>query len=258
MTGSSSFLDDRYVENKDHAFKPEFPSIDFLGFGEAFSLIMFAYAGAASFPTYQSDMKDRRDFPKAVLGAMIILILIYMPMAATGYFELGELARNDGGIVCALCEGGVKLAIEILLLIHLVSAYPMFMNPPNQFLEGLLGIPATFNLKRTLFRSIIVALLLFLAESLPSFSAILQLVSSVFVTCLTFIFPPFFYLRLVAKSSENKLWQQRSLGILERLMCYQAIIIGLFGGVLSFISSVKYIKESSYVPCYMEEMSRSC
>ena len=28
-------------------------------------------------------------------------------MAATGYFELGELARDDGGIVCALCEGGV-------------------------------------------------------------------------------------------------------------------------------------------------------
>ena len=84
---------------------------------------MFAFAGAASFPTYQSDMKDRRDFPKAVLGAMIsktcqfsftyfilyhlVLILIYLPMAATGYFQLGVLARDDGGIVCALCEGGV-------------------------------------------------------------------------------------------------------------------------------------------------------
>ena len=84
---------------------------------------MFAFAGAASFPTYQSDMKDRIDFPKAVLGAMIsktcqfsftyfilyhlVLILIYLPMAATGYFQLGVLARDDGGIVCALCEGGV-------------------------------------------------------------------------------------------------------------------------------------------------------
>ena len=37
---------------------------------------MFAYAGAASFPTYQSDMKDRRDFPKAVLGAMISKLFI--------------------------------------------------------------------------------------------------------------------------------------------------------------------------------------
>ena len=37
----------------------------------AFSLIMFAYAGSASFPTYQTDMKNKADFPKAVLFAMI-------------------------------------------------------------------------------------------------------------------------------------------------------------------------------------------
>ena len=42
MTGSSSFIDDRYVENKDNAFKPEFPSIDFIGFGEGDnSAVMF-------------------------------------------------------------------------------------------------------------------------------------------------------------------------------------------------------------------------
>ena len=71
-------------------FEPQFRgSIEFLGFGEgdllcrmkiyqkktkfltAFSLIMFAYAGSASFPTYQADMKNKEDFPKAVLFAMI-------------------------------------------------------------------------------------------------------------------------------------------------------------------------------------------
>ena len=40
-------------------------------FFTAFSLIMFAYAGSASFPTYQADMKNKEDFPKAVLFAMI-------------------------------------------------------------------------------------------------------------------------------------------------------------------------------------------
>ena len=68
--------------------------------------------------------------------------------------------RQDGGIVCALCDGGVKLMVEvaftlilphphpddifhlqILLLVHLISAYPMFLNPPNQFLEKMIGIP---------------------------------------------------------------------------------------------------------------------
>ena len=64
--------------------------------------------------------------------------------------------RQDGGIVCALCDGGVKLMVEvgfglkiqqtipdlqILLLVHLISAYPMFLNPPNQFLEKMIGLP---------------------------------------------------------------------------------------------------------------------
>ena len=69
-------------------FEPSFPDkITFLGFGEgkfivnscclnkkpiilAFSLIMFAYAGSASFPTYQADMEKKSDFPKAVVLAM--------------------------------------------------------------------------------------------------------------------------------------------------------------------------------------------
>ena len=77
---------------------------------------MFAYSGSASFPTYQADMQNKSDFPKAVLLAMIsmglelwrtqsynvlipaVLVFLYVPMAATGYFQLGLLADNDGGI----------------------------------------------------------------------------------------------------------------------------------------------------------------
>jgi len=75
-------------------FKPEFPSPEsFLGFGEAFSLLMFAFAGCTCFPTYQADMNDRRLFPRAVLIAFALLFFLYVPMAAAGYFELGEAAR---------------------------------------------------------------------------------------------------------------------------------------------------------------------
>ena len=31
--------------------------------------------------------------------------------------------------------------LQILLLVHLISAYPMFLNPPNQFLEKMIGLP---------------------------------------------------------------------------------------------------------------------
>ena len=126
---------------------------------------------------------------------------------------VGEVASNDGGIVCVLCDGNIKLVTEFLLIIHLVreaaqpdkkyfgldpgmgvarvlflacmrvtavilpmldlhlstksickifhnfyinfvrlltafqSAYPMFLNPPNQFFENLLGIPLSNKIK---------------------------------------------------------------------------------------------------------------
>ena len=203
---------------------------------------MFAYAGSASFPTYQADMKNKADFPKAVIFAMIskgtykhkeqilkkrvpVLVCLYVPMAAVGYYQLGLLADNDGGIIyacilkfkkfhlkkhfsflgiaCVLCDSPIKLVVEILLLIHLISAYPMFLNPPNQFIENILGIEPTFNWKRVVFRSSVMLVLTFMAESLPSFSAILQLISSVFVTCLTFVFPPLFYMRLVDREAKE-------------------------------------------------------
>ena len=39
--------------------------------GTAFSSIMFAFAGAGTFPTIQADMRDREKFPTAAVFAMI-------------------------------------------------------------------------------------------------------------------------------------------------------------------------------------------
>jgi hypothetical protein len=35
----------------------------------------------------------------------------------------------------------VKIAVEVLLMLHLVSAFPIVVNPNNQFFEELLGFP---------------------------------------------------------------------------------------------------------------------
>ena len=201
---------------------------------------MFAYAGSASFPTYQADMKNKADFPKAVIFAMISkgtykhkeqMLRYVFQFLSVSMFQWQQLVTTNldywptmtevlflhskiqdmslkkhfsfSGIACVLCDSPIKLVVEILLLIHLISAYPMFLNPPNQFIENILGIEPTFNWKRVVFRSSVMLVLLFLAESLPSFSAILQLISSVFVTCLTFVFPPLFYMRLVDREAKK-------------------------------------------------------
>ena len=128
-------------------------------------------------------------------------------MAVGCYFSLGDQVTDN--IVLAMSEGWEKVVVEIMLLLHLVTTFPIITNPPNQAFEKLLHIPPDFNWKRCVFRSLSVLTLLFIAESVPSFGAILDLVGASTVTLLTFVFPPFFYIKLVDASSLNPLWKQR-------------------------------------------------
>ena len=60
-----------------------------------------------------------------------------------------------------------------------------------------------FGWKRCLFRTISVCVLLFVAESIPSFGALLDVVGASTVTMLTFVCPPFFYMKLCDQSLDN-------------------------------------------------------
>ena len=64
-------------------------------------------------------------------------------------------------------------------------------NPISLFLFRNLS---EFSWKRCLFRTISMAFLLFIAESVPSFGSILNLVGGSTITCLTFIMPPLLYI----------------------------------------------------------------
>jgi len=213
-----------------------------LGFGKAFSSIMFAFAGASTFPTIQADMKDKSKFPKAVVIAMGILCLIYMSMSATSWGLLG--GRVESSVIDSLCDGPVKIAVEVLFLLHLVTAFPILLNPPSQFFEELFKIPPKFGPFRILFRSCVIALLLLLGLSLPDFGAILDLIGATTITCLNFIFPPVFYLLLADKAKENKAWEQRPVPMWMRIYCWHMVIVGIGGGILSFVNAVLNVKDA--------------
>lgn len=42
-----------------------------------------------------------------------------------------------------MSHGWVKSVVEIMLLLHLITAFPIITNPPAQFFEQLLGIPSS-------------------------------------------------------------------------------------------------------------------
>jgi len=219
----------------------------FTDFGKAFSSIMFAFAGASTFPTIQADMKDKSKFPRSAVFAMLVLFSIYMSMSAVSWGLLGD--RVSTSVVESLCDGPVKVTVEILFLIHVIAAFPILMNPPTQLFEDLLNLPTSFGLKRVIFRSLVLLLLLLIALSVPVFGLIVDLIGSTTITCLNFIFPPIFYLFLADSTKD------RRVSIWVRVYCWHMIIVGLFGGGLSFYkavdSAVTEFSDGVASPCWV-------
>ena len=61
-------------------------------------------------------------------------------MAAGCYFGLGDQVTDN--IVMAMSSGWQRVVVEIMLLLHLITAYPIITNPPAQFFEQLFNIPS--------------------------------------------------------------------------------------------------------------------
>lgn len=105
---------------------------------------MFAFAGASTFPTIQADMKDKGKFPKAVVVAMAILCTIYLSVSATSWGLLGD--RAESNIIDSLCDGPIKVVVQVLFLLHLITAFPIILNPPSQWFEERLNIPPSISI----------------------------------------------------------------------------------------------------------------
>merc|ERR1712168_1145698 len=152
-----------------------------------------------------------------------------------------------------LPNGPIRMIIEIMLLLHLISAFPIITNPPAQYFEQLFNIPSDFNLKRCLFRTFSVLVLLFIAETVPSFGSILDLVGASTVTLLTFVFPPYFYMKLCDQESSDHHWSKKELPLWERIYCWLLIVLGLVGGISATYTAVlNLVSANMSTPCYLQ------
>ena len=74
-----------------------------------------------------------------LLSYFAVLFLIYFPTAAVSYFVLGDCIAPS--MLDSLDHGALKDAAQVLILLHLIAATPICLNPPSQWLESLLNIP---------------------------------------------------------------------------------------------------------------------
>ncbi|XP_050360735.1 uncharacterized protein LOC126780356 isoform X2 [Nymphalis io] len=221
----------------------------FMDFFLAFGTIMFAFGGASTFPTIQNDMADKSKFNKSLQYSFLAILALYIPISVAGYAVYGESVGPN--FITSLSATPLTLVGNVLMAVHLVSAFIILINPVCQEMEELYNIPRDSIGYRTLVRLSIMAGILFIGESIPRFYTILALVGGTTIALLTFVLPSYCYLSLVNQTPREGQAPVEVAGWVK-LVCWEVIVIGVVGGIAATYSATSAIFSTSQAtPCYL-------
>jgi amino acid permease len=173
------------------------PSVSFSTFGTAFGVILFGFGGHAILPALQATMLNPTPtrFRQAIIGSFAVCTVMYLSTSIGSVLVLGGTVgddiltnfsgyTNDFGLVAVTC--------------HLLFAAVTVHIPLGQIMDHYAGA-ADFSAKQIAIRTATMALV---AASIwligDHFFCVIGLVGGTCNNAMIFIFPPWFYLRLVS------------------------------------------------------------
>ena len=130
------------------------------------------------------------------------MLLFYLPVACGGYLVFAKGTKEN--IIENMDSNWLKPAIIVLITGHVLTAFTIILNPVFQACEQLFNAPPRFGLKRFVIRTIILAIVLFIAQSIPNFGPILSFIGGSAIALTSFILPCIFYVLLCRKSEYAK------------------------------------------------------
>lgn len=232
-------LDGAFPEHKVHSFHDFFL---------AFGVLLFAFGGASTFPTIQNDMIQRSEFPRSIVMAFIAILCLYLPVSIGGYLVYGE--ATNANIILSLGKTSLATLANLFMAAHLIMAFLIVINPVAQHLEENFRVPNRFCTKRVVLRTSMMALMVLIGETIPSFGMILSLIGGSTITLTTFILPSYFYMRLCDQHAPG--WRKRYIPGHMRVYMYEMIGIGLLGGVCSTYNAVlAMVNDHMGRPCWL-------
>ncbi|XP_037087272.1 amino acid transporter AVT1J-like [Pollicipes pollicipes] len=222
--------------------KATFHQPDFLTFFLGIGPILFAYGGTATLPTIQNDMKSRELFTRSVIVGYAGLITLYVLIAALGYAAAGDsVSSNILDTLKTRTPGMLPVVAEILFLVHLLTAFFVVINPFFQQMESVFHVADKFDLRRVLFRTALMGLLVLVGETVPDFVDLLGLIGSSCVAITGFILPCAMYLRLVGQTDPAGRWSAEALPVWERAILVTLIVLGVVVGATSTVMAMTNI-----------------
>ncbi|XP_048000796.1 probable sodium-coupled neutral amino acid transporter 6 isoform X2 [Leguminivora glycinivorella] len=168
----------------------------------AYGIIAFQFDIHPMLLTIQVDMKDSRKINRAVLCGFTFTGALFAVTSALAAYRYGSAVESN--ILQGIPPSIALFVVALLVTLQLCLSSAVGNSALFQHVEDLLHIPRDFSIQRCLLRSSIVALAVFLGESVPSFDVVMGLVGSTLTGPLMFIFPPLFFLKLCHAKSNLK------------------------------------------------------
>ncbi|KAE9552958.1 hypothetical protein FO519_003835 [Halicephalobus sp. NKZ332] len=256
-----------------HTAYPDFKFTNvFLGLGT----LLFAYGGHSAFPTIQHDMKIPSQFTRSAILAFAILFFMYTPVCILGYYTYGNALRDS--VINSLQKDWIQQAVNLLITIHCILTLTIVFNPLNQEVEEIFNVPQKFGPKRVIIRTGMMVAVVFVAESVPTFGPLLDLMGGSTLTLTSVVFPALFYIFLVAgEKKANERIAQRGFKTdeddcpvtLKELVKYSnpvilglcgcIIVFGILGGAAATYSAIHELTSTQFAcPCYILPFDSSC
>ncbi|KAK0411716.1 hypothetical protein QR680_005803 [Steinernema hermaphroditum] len=246
----------------------ELPDFKITNYFLALGTFLFSYGGHSAFPTIQHDMRKPYQFTRSAIMAFIMMEVMYLPVCIMGYVTYGSSLRDS--IINSIQTNWIQQAINMLITIHCILTLTIVFNPINQEAEEIFRVPQHFCLKRVVIRTSMMVAVVFVAESLPTFGPLLDLMGGSTVTLTSIVFPCLFYayfLTIEKKMDEKRPGVSEFPSIREVLentprltliACSVAIIFGVFGGGAATYSAIVELSTTQFaMPCYVKPFVHS-
>ncbi|KAI6243311.1 Amino acid transporter, transmembrane family-containing protein [Aphelenchoides fujianensis] len=210
--------------------------------------------------TIQHDMRRPAHFTRSAVMAYGIICLLYAPVVVMAYLTYGDSLRES--IINSIQTSWIQQAVNIMIAAHCMLTLALVFNPLNQEAEEFFRVPQEFGIQRVLLRSAMMAAVVFTAETMPSFGPVLNLIGASTVTLTCVIFPPLFFVWLVARERSGGADRTEAVGIHDvlrhndrsvLLLSAFFLFVGVVGGTAATYSAVVEVTGTHFeVPCYVK------
>ncbi|CAI2351813.1 unnamed protein product [Caenorhabditis sp. 36 PRJEB53466] len=225
----------------------------------SFGTVMFSYGGHCAFPTIQHDMRKPHHFSRSVSIAFLVVFIFYLPVSMSGYFVYGSSLTDS--IIPSIQNINIQTTVNLLITLHVALALTIIFNPLNQEFEECLNLSHNFGWQRIFSRAFVMVSVVFVAESIPNFGVLLDLVGGSTVTLMALVLPILFNFSLttIKKKRENKEDEERitvkeifqNSDKIKLLLNILILVFATFGGIAATVSAVQTMLNSEFsAPCY--------